>query len=100
MIKNIELTPGYLKVTDDFNRSHLIAITDVLRAADIPALTYEQVAAVKVLANLTSVLIRTLIDRELLDESFLENNDYNLDDIIQTIEDIGGSYHDPSLSLT
>ena len=63
-------------------------------------LTYAQVGAVTSLANLVAVLIRTLIDRQVLDESFLENDDYDLDAIIQSIEAMGGAYHEPDISVT
>ena len=42
--------PGYLIITEDGRRSQL-AISEILRAADIPALTYAQVGAIKTLAN-------------------------------------------------
>lgn len=72
---------------------------DFLRAADIPTgLTYTQIKGLKALANMLAVLIRTLIDRQVLDESFMEDDDYSLDAIIAAIEEQGGSYHAPDLS--
>lgn len=98
LVARVELIPGYIKITEDGGQSHLIAIVDVLRAADIPALTYEQVAAIKTLANLVVILVRTLIDRQILDESFLEEGEYDLADLIETIESMGGDYGEPDLS--
>jgi hypothetical protein len=95
----VDLVPGFLQITDDNNRKSQIAIADVLRAADIPALTYEQVQSIKTLSNLTVVLIRTLIDRQVLGESFLEDDDYDLDALIETIEAMGGSYDEPDLAV-
>src|SRR3990167_10062926 len=88
---------GYIVTTDERGNKTRHAIADVLRAADIPALTYSQVAAIKTLANLVAVLIRTLIDKEVLNESFLEDDDFDLDAIIAVIENIGGSYHEPDI---
>jgi len=70
----------------------------MLRAADIPTgLTYTQVEAITTLANLLVVLIRTLIDRQVLNESFLEDGDYELDDIVASIENMGGDYVEPDI---
>jgi len=91
--------PGYLIIEEDGHRSQL-AIADILRAADIPALTYAQVGAIKTLANLTAVLIRTLIARDILDEQFLEDGDYDLAAIVQTIEDMGGDFGEPDLTVS
>ncbi len=93
--------PGYLTITEDNGRSTEYSVKDMLRAADIPVgLTYQQVGAITTLANLVAVLIRTLIDRKVLDESFMENDDYDLDAIIQSIENMGGAYHEPDISVS
>lgn len=92
-------TPGYIVVDIDGKKTQY-AIADILRAADIPSLTYAQVGAIKTLANLTAVLIRTLIDRDVLNESFLEDGEYDLAAIVQTIEDMGGDYIEPDLTVS
>ena len=98
-IANVKFVAGKLEVTDDNGQVRHYDIANYLRATDIPTgLTYTQVAAITTLANLVSVLIRTLVDRQVLDESFLEEGDYNLDDIVETIENIGGDYGEPDLS--
>ena len=94
----LSTSPGYLILEEDGRRSQL-AISEILRAADIPALTYEQVGAIKTLANLIVVLIRTLIARDVLDEQFLEEGDYDLAAIVQTIEDMGGDFGEPDLTV-
>ena len=99
MIKSIVAEGGYLKITDDFDRSHRISLAAALKAADIPSLTYSQVQAITALASLIAVLIRTLVDRQVLDESFLENDDYDLDAIIYSIEQMGGAYHEPDIRV-
>ncbi len=91
--------PGYIIVEIDGQRTQY-AIAEILRAADIPSLTYEQVGAIKTLANLVVVLIRTLIDRDILNESFLEDGEYDLAAIVKTIEDMGGDYGEPDLTVS
>jgi len=97
-VKDITTQSGYLVITFDSGPPKQFPIADVLRAADIPALTYSQVASIKALANLIVILVRTLVDREVLDESFLEDGDIDLDDIVEAIENMGGDYGDPDLT--
>ena len=52
----------------------------------------------KVLANLVVALIRTLIERDVIDEDFVDDSmELTLDQIIAGIEGVGGSYDDPNL---
>lgn len=97
---SLTIVPGYI-ITVDANGKQVMRypIASVLRAADIPSLTYTQVQAITALANLTVVLIRTLIDRQILDESFLEKDEYNLDDIIESIENMGGDFGEPDITV-
>lgn len=100
MIARIDLIPGFIQITEDGGQKYLIAIADVLRAGDIPALTYSQVSSISTLANLVVVLIRTLISKEVLNESFLEADEYDLDALIQSIESMGGDFSEPDISVT
>jgi len=97
-IKSISFEAGFITVGTDSGPPRQWAIADVLRAADIPALTYSQVSSITALANLVVILVRTLIDRQILDESFLEEGDMNLDDIVESLENMGGDYGDPDLT--
>jgi len=100
-IENIQFESGYMVLVKDQGPSVRVPMTELLRAADIPTgLTYLQVGAVTTLANMVVVLIRTLIDRDILDESFLENGDIDINTIVQAIEEMGGSYEEPDLSVT
>lgn len=91
---------GYIYVTDSSHQESRVAVSSILRALDIPiGLDYNQVQGLSALASLMSTLIRTLIDRQILDESFLEKGEYNLNDIIETIENLGGSFGDPDLTV-
>lgn len=99
-IKAVTLEPGYIIIQGDSGPATRFPIAEVLRAADIPTgLTYTQVAAISALANLVVILIRTLIERQVLDESFADNLglDWDLDHIIYAVEQMGGAYHEPSL---
>lgn len=99
-IDNIAFSSGYITVTRDRDVQTRYAIKDVLRALDIPAgLSYKQVAAITTLANLIVILIRTLIDKGVLDESFGDSLDldWDLDNIISVIELMGGAYDQPDL---
>jgi hypothetical protein len=101
-IDKITFESGYIVITQDGGATPTrYPIANVLRALDIPTgLTYKQVEAVSKLANLVVVLIRTLIDRQILNESFLENDDLSLDAIIEQIEAMGGSYHEPDIAVS
>ncbi len=100
-VSKLETSPGYLITTDDYGRKTSHPIADMLRAADIPTgLTYQQLGAITTLANLIAVLIRTLISRGVLDESFMEQNDYDLDAIVETIQNMGGDFGEPSLVVS
>lgn len=100
-IETLEFIPGHIVITDDAGQRVRQPIGDILRALDIPAgLTYNQVGAITTLANLIVVLIRTLIDRDVLDDSFLEDGDYNLESIAEAIEEMGGDYRVPDLSVS
>lgn len=97
-VTNLEFEAGAIVVHRDAGPLTRYPIADVLRALDIPTgLTYTQVASISALANLVVILIRTLIDRDVLSESFLENDDIDLDHIIAAVESMGGSYHEPGL---
>ena len=102
MIKDIAFEAGSIVVTTDgSNTPRRYNIAEMLRAADIPTgLTYAQVGAIKTLANLVVVLIRTLIDRNTLDESFLEEGDYSLADLVESIENMGGDFGTPDITVT
>ena len=100
-VKDIAFTAGYITVTRDDGPPTQYSIADVLRALDIPTgLTYSQVGAITTLANLMVVLIRTLIARDVLDESFLEDGEYDLNSIVEAIDEMGGDYVKPDLSVT
>lgn len=89
--------PGFITVQRSSGPPIRYPIADILRTDDIPSLTHEQVAGISLLCNLVVVLIRTLIEREILDKDFADSlgMDWDLDHIIYAIEQMGGSYHEP-----
>ncbi len=98
-VTNVTTEAGFIVVT--FENSSIpqrFAIADVLRAADIPALTKDEVSTIKTLANLIVILIRTLISRKVLNEDFIHGEmEWDLDHLIYAIERMGGSYEEPDL---
>jgi len=101
LISNAGITfeSGYFILTDENGRSTRYPIADMLRAADIPALTYSQVASIKAAVNLIVILIRTLISRQVLDEDFEDDAglSMSLDGIIEAVEAMGGDFGEPTL---
>ncbi len=96
-VGGVTFTPGYM-VVNIGGKLTQYPISSVLRAADIPTgLTHTQVSAITTLANLVAVLIRTLIINNVLDESFLEEGEYDLGDIVQAVADMGGDYGEPDI---
>ena len=98
-VTNVTTEAGFIVVTfENGGIPQRFAIADILRAADIPALTYSQLSTIKTLANLLVILIRTLISRGVLDEDFIHGEmEWDLDHIIYVIEQMGGSYAKPQL---
>jgi len=98
-VKVITTEPGFLIIDTGSGPPRRMAIKNLLRADDIPVgLTHAQVAGVSLLANLVVVLIRTLISRGILDETFADgigDMDWDLNHIIYAIEQLGGSYEVP-----
>uniref|UniRef100_A0A6M3KL61 Uncharacterized protein n=1 Tax=viral metagenome TaxID=1070528 RepID=A0A6M3KL61_9ZZZZ len=96
----VTLQPGYITIPQASGPAIQFPLADILRAADIPMLTYSQVAAITTLANLTVILIRTLIERGVLDEDFSDSLGLSMDlaHIIQVVENMGGTYHEPDFN--
>ena len=98
-IRSITIEAGFLVIDNGDGPPRQLPVADLLRAADIPALTYSQVATITALANLTAILIRTLIQRGILDESFVDDlgMNWDLDHLAYAIEQMGGNYSNPDL---
>jgi len=96
--KALTFEAGYIIVTEP-NGQRTKYPVEVLASNITTGVTYAQVQAITALSNLLAVLIRTLIDREILDESFLEDGEYTLESITEAIEQMGGDYGDPDISV-
>lgn len=90
--------PGYVVVEiDGQSTQYPLGI----RVEDIPTgLTYAQVGAIKTLANTFAVLIRTLRAKNVLDATFLEEGEYTLLSLTEAIEEMGGDYNMPDISVS
>ena len=100
-IENITFESGYMVLSRTGGRDTRYPIASVLRALDIPTgLTYTQITAITTLANLLVTLIRTLISKGAIADSFLEEGEIDLGAIIEVIEEMGGDYELPDLSTT
>jgi len=96
---DVHSEPGYIIIRRASGPPVRYPLAGLIRAADVPTgLTHEQVAGVSLLANLVVILVRTLIDKGILDETFADSlgMDWDLDHIIYAIEQMGGSYHEPN----
>lgn len=86
VVREITFEAGFIVVTKEGGGPpNKNAVKDILRAADIPVLTIDKLTVLSRLAKLTAIMLETLIDRKILDESFA--NDYDLDWMIEILED-------------
>ncbi len=98
--RSVKVEPGFIVIDSGSGPPTRYPIADVIRQPDVPTgLTHEQVAGVSLIANLVVILIRTLIDKGILDETFADGGDdgmnWDLDHLIYAIEQLGGVYHEP-----
>ena len=103
VVKGVDVSePGFITIATSSGPPTRYPVSDLLRAADIPVgLTHTQVAGITYLANLVVILIRTLIERGVLDETFADGTgedydlDWDLDHLIYVVEQLGGTYREP-----
>ena len=98
-VKVISTEPGFITIDEGSGPPRRISMATLLTQPDIPVgLTHTQVAGVSLLANLVAILIRALIDKGILDETFADElgMDWDLNHIIYAIEQLGGAYHEPN----
>jgi len=90
--------PGNIILIDSQGNRTSQDIASILRALDIPTgLTYSQVQAITGVASIIGVLVKELIEREVIGENFLDG--YNLEDIVDQIDNAGGSYTEPDIGI-
>ena len=83
-VKDVTFEAGFITITRDSGPPTKYAIADVLRAADIPVLNIASLTLLTTLAEIVAVVVKTLIERQILDESFYD--DYDLQYIVDTLE--------------
>ena len=84
-----EFEPGYIITTDDGGRRSRHAISAVLRPADIPDdLLISSLSLLTTLAQVVMVLVKTLIEKDILDEELVSGFDmqYVLDTLIDDLQ--------------
>ncbi len=85
VVRDITFEAGFIVVTKEGGGPpSRTAIADVLRAADIPVLTIESLELLSRAAKLIEIILKTLIDRGVLDETY--ENGYDLDFIADVLE--------------
>ncbi len=99
IVTNVTTEAGFIVVTYENSSVPVrFAIADVLRAADIPALTKDEVSTIKTLTNLFFILIRTLKEKGIIDQDFIHQDmEWDLDHLIYAGERMGGNYDNPQL---
>lgn len=97
---DVRSKPGYIIIRRASGPPVEYPLTDLITTGDVPTgLTHTHVAALGALANLFAILIRTLIERDILDETFADHHGmyWDLDHIIFAIDEMGGQFDNPDL---
>lgn len=84
-IKSIAIVPGHLEITDDSGQKHLTKIAELVRAADLPTFTIDNLNLLTTLAQIVAVVVQTLVERELLEEELIDG--YDLSYVYETLEE-------------
>mgnify|MGYP001574115128 CR=1 FL=1 len=90
-VQDITIEAGFLVITRDAGGPRKYPIADILRAADVPNLNIRSLTLLTTMANLVTVLVKTLIEKGVLDENF--EGGYDLQYLVDTLEtDLGVSW--------
>ena len=86
-VKNIAFSSGYITVTYDEGAPRRHPIANVLRALDVPDLTIDSLSLLTTLAQVVMVLVKTLVERDILDEELVSGFDmtYMLETLIDEL---------------
>lgn len=86
VVRDITFESGFIVVTKEGGGPpNKTAIADVLRAADIPVLNIVSLDLLSLMAKTFSIVLKTLIEKDLLGEIYVDG--YDLDYIIKILED-------------
>ena len=83
--REIEFEAGYIVVTDDGGRRTRHTIANMVRPVDVPDVPIASLTLLTKTADLLTILIKTLIERDILDENFEDG--YDLQHVVDTLED-------------
>ena len=89
-VTNLTFEEGFIVVHRESGPDTRYALADVLRAADIPVLTIESLTLLSTGMHLLMLLIKTLIDRDILDETW--HDGYDLQYIVEELENLGAEW--------
>ncbi len=86
VVRDITFEPGFIVVTKEGGGPpDRTAIADVLQSADIPDVLIASLTLLSRLGKITAIMLETLIDRKILDESFV--HDYDLEWMVGIFND-------------
>ena len=83
VVKSITFESGSIVVTTDEGAPRRYMVKDILRAADIPVLTIGSLTLLTTLAQVVMVLVRTLIEHDILDENLVSG--YDMQYVLDTL---------------
>lgn len=89
-IVKTEFEPGFITVTDDGARKTRHEIAPVIRPVDVPDLTISSLSLLTELANILIVIVKTLIDKDILDESY--EDDWDLAALVERLESLKAEF--------
>lgn len=93
VVKSITFGPSYIEVTDDSGNVRKHDLTNIVRAGDIPDLTISSMSLLTTLAQVLAVVVKTLIDQDILDESLVDG--YDLQYVVDTLNtDLNNAWDD------
>lgn len=84
-VTDIAFASGYITITRDSGPPTKYPIANVLRALDIPDLTIDSLTLLTTLAQIVMVLVKTLIEKDILDEELVSG--FDMQYMIDTLTD-------------
>ena len=74
---DVRSKPGFITLRKASGPPERYPISELIRSADVPNLTISSLSLLTELADILSVIVKTLIDRDILDEDFYDGHDLN-----------------------
>ncbi len=99
MAKNTKLVdvksmPGFVIIQGESGPPQAFPVADLIRPEDIPEMSsseaIEKIPALTSISNLIAILIKTLIEFQVIQDQFAgQHEDYDLEYIVDELEDLG-----------